>query len=271
LQRLERGTVRNATMGSADGSELLVTRNTTLDNVVLDANLRFSSGSELTLTVRSGLVLNGILTIASTSTSGRDLTLEFVGSQTLSGTGTVVFGTTARNQIRASGTSDVLTIGAGITIRADNGSGYVGLSRRLVNQGTIVVGAGFFLEVAGIGFVNEGSIQSSGGTLRVGGSGIVNAGTIEATGGTLQLEGRWTTLGTMHVNSVRVELRGSFTTAQLALLERVGGSVRIGFGGTLDNRGALLDLTTAGGPLILEGGTVFGGRSQACSGSSGGP
>jgi len=271
LQRLEWGTVRNALLGSADGSELLMTKSTTFDNVVLEANLRFTSGSETTLTVRNGLVLNGILTIASTSTSGRALTLEFAGTQTLSGTGTVVFGTTARNQIRASSTSDVLTIGAGITIRADAGSGDVGLSRRLVNQGTILVGAGFFLEVAATDFLNEGLIQSSGGTLRVGGSGIVNAGTIEATGGTLRLEGRWTTLGTISVNSVRVELRGSFTTAQLALLERVGGSVRIAHGGTLDNRGALLDLTTAGGPLILEGGTVFGGRSQACSGSSGGP
>jgi len=211
LQRLERGTVRNATMGSADGSELLVTRNTTLDNVVLDANLRFSSGAELTLTVRNGLVLNGILTIASTSTSGRALTVAFAGTQTLSGTGTVVFGTTAKNRIRASSSSDVLTIGPGISIRADSGRGTVGISSAdLVNQGRIVATAGASVTVTGKTVTNEGTIEAG-------------------TGGSVTVSALQPHSGTLAVGA------GGSITVNGNFIQNPGGVVDIDIGGTASN------------------------------------
>ena len=47
--------------------------------------------------------------------------LNFTGSQTLGGTGTVVFGQYSPNTLQVSEASTTLTIGSGITVRGQSG------------------------------------------------------------------------------------------------------------------------------------------------------
>ena len=110
---------------------------------------------------------------ASGSTAGQ---LNFVGAQTLGGTGSVLFGENGGNQINtaaSNGDSGTLTIGSGITIHGKSGLiGYNGGNSYtpLVNQGTIAA-------------------DVSGGSLAVYGDNWTNAGTLEAAnGGTLILK-----------------------------------------------------------------------------------
>ena len=71
------------------------------------------------LTVVNGLVLNGtaLLGDAGDRWSGR---IDFVGSQTLSGNGTVVFGPGGTSYLHLQNSGTVLTVGSGITLRGQS-------------------------------------------------------------------------------------------------------------------------------------------------------
>ena len=98
--------------------------------MALDSDLTI--GSDLTLVVVNGLTLNSVLTLAS---SGTPSELRFNGTQTLSGTGRVVFGGTA-DQNYLSLFNGSLTIAAGLTVRG--ASGTIGNAfLPLTNEGTI--------------------------------------------------------------------------------------------------------------------------------------
>ena len=98
--------------------------------------LSLSSGS---LSITGGLTLNGAtvdLGNAAGSTYGH---LYFNGTQTLGGTGTVLFGKNGNNELYETAyRRGTLTIGSGITVRGSSGTigGYYS-SDTVVNQGTI--------------------------------------------------------------------------------------------------------------------------------------
>src|SRR6185295_4797316 len=144
--RLSGGAIVGGTITSSGGAKLTLTNSGgTFSGVTIAAGLTvdtlqsFSSAG-----VTGGLTLNGTLNVGNTagSTSGQ---LFFQGTQTLSGTGTVVFGGSGNNVIYAQGNNGAspatLTIGSGINIQGGVGSirGYYisGSNDSIVNQGTI--------------------------------------------------------------------------------------------------------------------------------------
>lgn len=187
------GTLIGATvLGSA--VTVLPGASVTLDGVTLAADLMVQDDARV-------LALNGLTladaTVTLADTSSNTVTgtrLEFEGTQTLGGTGAVVFaGTTLYHFVRAS--SGTLTLGAGLTIQG-NASGTVGNGTlALINQGTLVAAAGQQITVTGIEVRNSGLLEARNGGILVvhnlveegsgttivgpGSSGTVNGQTVE--------------------------------------------------------------------------------------------
>ncbi|HZO51486.1 MAG TPA: hypothetical protein VFB63_02155, partial [Bryobacteraceae bacterium] len=91
------GTLRQLTVNSADGAVLLATPTAgMLDGVTLNCDLDAQAGS---LNVTNGLVLNGLMRVGNptNSTAGR---IDFLGSQAISGSGSVLFGNHGCNSLR---------------------------------------------------------------------------------------------------------------------------------------------------------------------------
>jgi hypothetical protein len=143
--------------------------NNYLSAVTLNGSLDMTAASSVERVINN-LALNGSINIDNGSL------LNFEGSQKLSGTGNIVFGTTGNNRVGVDGGSKTLTIASGATI-----SGHTGV----IGQGQLVNGNGNAL-------VNNGTISANvaGGTITLLGlsAGITNNGTISAlNGGTLAL------------------------------------------------------------------------------------
>ena len=113
------------------------------------------------------MTLNGTATLGDSTGFGL---LYFEGTQTLGGSGTVVFGTfDTRNALMVASAGTTLTIGAGITVQGQNG--YVGYDPNfggspdvsVVNQGTIAADtSGGTITVYGTGNLqNVGILQRS--------------------------------------------------------------------------------------------------------------
>ena len=86
------GTLANATVlaGTAGQGLTCTSSGGTLSGVTLDGNLDVTA-SNAAVGITNGLTLNGTATIGGNGGNGFNF-LEFAGSQTLSGSGTVVFG-----------------------------------------------------------------------------------------------------------------------------------------------------------------------------------
>ena len=118
------GTIVGGAIVGTNGAGLVVTADSVLDGVTLNADLTVPGGAGCgytrQLTVTNGLVLNSTLTLARYGVGSSAVQLTFAGSQTLGGSGQVVFvnsgvctGYQESVYVWASGT---LTIGPGITI-----------------------------------------------------------------------------------------------------------------------------------------------------------
>ena len=134
------GTINGGTVSEAGGAELaFTTSGGTLAGVSFDNNLDLASVNDANATVTGGLTLNGAtmeLGNAAGSTYGQ---LYFNGTQTLAGTGTVLFGKSSSNALdETASSSSTLTLGSGITVRGSSGTlgGYYS-NDAVVNQGTI--------------------------------------------------------------------------------------------------------------------------------------
>ena len=210
----------------------------TLNGVTVNGNLDLTA-SNANAAVTNGLTLNG------TATLGSAARLYFNGgSQTLAGTGTVVFNNATQQGLIANAANMTLTIGAGIAIRGGNNQGnstysgsVIGYSGRwsggsnasVVNLGTISADtSGMSIVVNPNGaFSNQGSLQAPAGTLVVCGSVVVNesnqlsgniAGTITIRGdllGNVQCPLLYTPQGLLVLN-------GSGTASTPQLLEVMG-------------------------------------------------
>ena len=242
----------------------------TLAAVTLDGTLDLTTANNVRVAVTGGLTLNGTVTVG--STTGNAATLSFNGgTQTLTGSGSILFGNANTNTLwtgQSSGTN--LTIGPSIVIHGQNGV-----------IGTNISQLGGFTNAT---FTNQGTIDAdvSGGTIHLNGLNWSNTGTIEAaTGSTLSLEGIWTNNGviasaanavldlgvtngawtnggsiTAAANST-VNLGGTTSTASLGNFSSNGATVNVV--GTLTNTGDTLTLTDTTGAWHLMGGTIDGG------------
>ncbi len=216
------GTIQGGTISVAVGT--LLSDSGTLDGVTVDGNWEVVSDNSVS--VLDGLTINGTLTLGDSSTIGY---LNFSGSQTLGGTGTVVFGSaTYRNPyygyvyyngLFVTTAGDTLTIGPSVAV---SGSlGYIGYASyegsaggSIVNEGTIqadVSGASIAINGTGGAFLNSGTVNASAGAISIstGSYGTVNSGTLAAgPTGTLYITGPFTQTATGNFNEV---LGGSTT------------------------------------------------------------
>ncbi|NDC64197.1 MAG: hypothetical protein EBZ59_09495, partial [Planctomycetia bacterium] len=146
------GTLRGGRLETADGTALRIGRypepnqnpDNVLDGVEVAGSIDATSGSSVAVRVINGLVLAGG-TIRLGDRVGMTAAQLYVGgTQTIGGTGTIVFGTSSQNFIQASGqATDVFTIGPGVTIRGSAGriESPSWAPVRIVNQGTILADA----------------------------------------------------------------------------------------------------------------------------------
>ena len=253
---LSGGTIQGGTLSEAGGSELVLTSSSgTLSGVTVNGPL------DLTASGAYAYVTNG-LTLDGTATLGYQARLYFNGSQTLGGTGTVVFNNASYQGLIANSNNMTLTIGAGITIHGGN-------SNNSTSSGSVIgysswVGGGSNTSIVNLGTI---SADTSGMFIIVNpNANLTNQGTLSTSnGGTLDVYGTWSNAGGITVNGGTLNLGGTFTTAGIGTVQRTGGTVNLT--GTLTNTASTLTLNAGSGSWDLAGGTINGGTVAASGGS----
>jgi len=232
--------LNGGTLGSGNGS-ILNAGTGTLDNVVLATGVNVTG---------SALKISGGLNFGSGNTitlSASNSELQYIGTQSWSGTGSIVFAST-NNYIWGNSSGATLTIGSGITLSSTgSGTAYLGYNApdAIVLQGVLTA--------------NNASKtwQISPGTFTVGSSGQINL-----SAGTLNLAGLWTNSSTqgIAVSGGVLNLGGTVNATSLGKIAQTGGTVNLT--GTLTLDQASTNLSTVGlTGLTLNGGTVNGGSN----------
>lgn len=224
---LNGGTIAGGTVATSGGAQLAVSTSGTLDGVTLNTDITVPNLKSLTIV--NGLTLNGTITLDSTSTGSSDLTrLWCDGTQTISGSGTIVLGGTASNATMYAMSTGVgnatLTIGSGVTVR---GKGFVtsdvsGGGDSIVNQGTFIADqSGQILKIASyLTATNQGMMKAaSGGWLVISAYSFSNDQIVQA-----EDDSVLTINAATYVNSDRVLVFGT-GTATVAGEDVGGGSV----------------------------------------------
>ena len=172
------------------------------------------------LSIAGGLTLNGTAYVGAADGSTRG-DIYFDGTQTVGGTGGIVFGGHRGNTefdtnlVESLGT---VTLGPNLTVHGENGTLLtVNASNSFINQGTLAADGGGSIDVLGPGSLqNSGTLAANNGGLYVGpdsgsgGTGVVSATNgggvtlinsaghftqITANGGSVSLDGSWTNSG----------------------------------------------------------------------------
>ena len=169
------GTIQGGSVSGADGAELVLTSSGgLLDAVTMD------SGMDLTATSANARVQNG-LTLNGTADMGNGANLHFQsGDQTLDGSGDISFGAVGNKYLFI---DNGMTLTIAPTISIHGGTGQVGTTGGVVNEGLIDSDAPGEIEVASTqGWSNHATMRASGGDLATSGTGT-NSGTIEISAG----------------------------------------------------------------------------------------
>jgi hypothetical protein len=242
---VDNGTVTGGTI-QATGGSVLLGGPSFLTSALSGVTLAGAISTNGTLNITNGLSLSaGTLNLTGSTPANQIL---FSGSQTISGSGQIVFAdSTSANVIAPADDASTLTIASGITISANPPSfcfGTIGRSTApLINNGTITcANPNAQLTITGSNWVNNGTINISAGTLLLGGTTTAaNLGTINNTGGTLTLQ------GTLQNTSQTLDLAktGSLVIAKGAII-----------GGAIINTNPLTSLSTNGNPITLDGVTL---------------
>src|SRR5262249_45447948 len=116
------GTLLGGTYSASGGAELVFTgQGGTLDGGTAPHRPDPGQIANAHATVKNGLTLQGSTVYLGDAANTTYASLSFFGSQSLAGTGTVLFGKSPSNQLSGSGAS-TLTIASGIHVRGSNGS-----------------------------------------------------------------------------------------------------------------------------------------------------
>jgi hypothetical protein len=189
-------TLFNGTVTASAGARVFVPDGAQFDTMILNSDLYVAS--DAFVTVYNGLTLNGTATVGDPN-GQYSATLEFDGTQTLNGTGTIQFGTMSANQQGQPanqlqiGYQGKLTLGPNITITGGNGAilnRYYWAPGSLINNGTITAnttGATISIDLASVlnratgtlaaangGTLSVSNLQPNFGTITVGASGVLN-------------------------------------------------------------------------------------------------
>ena len=159
------GLIADGQYSASGGAELQFTSNgdgNILDGLTANSDLDFASTNGASATILGGLTLNNA-TIAIGNASGSNAgRVIFGGTETLDGTGTVLFGNDGNvNDLEANGT---LTIGSGITVR---GTGGLIDGEAIINTGVVAAdasgggGGGTLTIDPSISFTNQGTMRAT--------------------------------------------------------------------------------------------------------------
>ena len=170
-----------------------------LDGVTLNGDMNMTH-TQVSQRVVNGLALNGTINLGSGSY------LNFQGSQTLAGTGRVVFDSNTSNRLNVDGTGSVLTIGSGVTISGH--SGIIGNQfwtggggQAIVNNGTVNANTAGGNLIVSVPLTGTGTLQVAGGTLTQSGSAAsIQGQLVMAAAGSFNTSNRNLTLGNDYTN-----------------------------------------------------------------------
>ena len=232
--------INGGTLTTTNGGEIRSNANggPLLNGITLTTGSNFVQGNGGDTRIQGNLLNNGTWELNAAS---QQTFIQFLGSQTISGTGEIVMGPSINNDLLVGAGADVLTQAAGHTIRGSGdilqGTGEFINNGAILQQGAVAltIDPGT-VDVDGNGnnFVNNGTLRSEGtGGLTLNGANYLNAGqTIQSTGG-----------GDIRLNSTSTTIRG--------------GTFDITGGGVLRstiNGGALLDgVTISGNTSVVQG------------------
>ena len=186
------GTIKSGTLPG-----MMVAGVVTLDGITFNGDVTVQAGAQVY--VKSGLTLSNVKLIL--ATNGAPTAVCFQETQTLGGTGELVFGgTNSPNYLYVQGSADTqggaatLTIGANVTVHGSQ-SGYVIAVQpydSIINLGAINAdAAGRTITLSGNGgvFQNSGTVEATAGTVSLSNWTVSNAGTLLATNGTFNVSG----------------------------------------------------------------------------------
>jgi RHS repeat-associated protein len=222
------GTLRGGVVTTSGGAQLFVydynqnvLDGATIDGVLDVENSQYSGF----LTVVNGLTVNGTMYVGNPTNSAAYGYVTFHGTQTLSGTGTVIFGNNSNNHLFLDTAGTTLTIGSNLTVKGT--SGIIGYNPNNGPQNVTVV--------------NQGTISA------------------DVAGGTVYIANLASNTGVIAETNSQVYLYGSFALAGGTFRGRSGA---FNLAGTLDVGGATLDLDETG-PWRLIGGTIRNATMQS--------
>ena len=202
------GTLVQATVLQGTNNASFTVNNGTLDGVTVNGSLDVgNSVYGAGLTVLDGLTLNGTMLVGNPTNSAYGY-VNFNGTQTLGGSGTVVFGNQpSYNSLRLTTGGTMLTLGSGITVRGQNG--WIGYDPNFGGPQNVSV-------------INQGIIASdSGGTITVNAQPLVNSGTVAmSNGGSLNLNYLTSVVGLTASGSGTLTLNGSWQLNQALAAQR---------------------------------------------------
>ncbi len=253
------------------GSARLVGLGGTLDGVTVNGQLDVPT-DRAALVVTNGLTLNGTAYVG--GTNGERGALFFAGTQTLGGSGEVVFGPSTANGVLVELSGTTLTIGGGITIHGH--SGVIGTFPNFPwgtpadvmvnNQGTISADvAGGVIQLMAMPFSNGGTVKSPAGIIDLAGIyGPTGAGVFESTGGSVRLSGMWENSGsTLLVDDSSGSLTLLGGVIHGGAVDTAGSARLVGLGGTLDGVtvNGQLELPIDGAALVVTNGLTLNGTA----------
>ncbi len=233
LLSLDGGTILGGTINLGASPFLCTAHGGTLDGVTVNGDMDLTRVNGANATIVNGLVLNGTAYLGNPTNDSTYGLLNFSGSQTLGGNGTVIFGGASCNSMRLINSGTTLTLGPGIIVRGH--SGQIGYD--------ICQGGASSVEV-----LNQGAISAdvSGGTIVIRAQPFTNNGLLQSPAGT-------------------INLAGTVVTPGLGTVQSAGGVVLVT--GVLDNTNHNLLLNGPGYTLTLQGAIIHGG---AVTGTNGG-
>ncbi len=227
--------------GTLKDSQLVSTAAVIVNGTFALDNVSIASGTEVQvqtnnaqLAVRNGLTIDGRLSVGSATIAG---IVSMGNTQTIAGSGEIVFSAAVGNTVSTSTTGLTTTYGPNLTLRGKevtfSGNGntshvFQGLVQPDVAGGVFTLNSnvtaaafsgrieplnGSSLVMNGGALTNNAQVVvTAGNTVRLTPSGAhINNGTITATGGALTVGGQLNNLGSISVSNTAVTLAGSLT------------------------------------------------------------
>ncbi len=281
------GTITGGTITGNPPNALICTGNTgTLSNVTIPVGSSLDIGS-----TNAGAVCNlntvtiaGTVLVGSATNNSNYGTLNFPGSQLITGGGSIQFGINSNgfNSINSTGGSGfTLTVDTGFTINGKNGGINANqTTNTLVNNGTIActVAGGLFTftttswtnnhQISAIAGSNLTVSASTTGTNATGGTIALSTGSVLTVNGTQT----WSNAGAITGSGTIFDLGASFSSATGLTIDGSGNTININ--GQVANGASTIALSTF--PWNLVGGTITGGtitgtppNALICTGNTG--